>query len=554
MTANDSSSSATGRAESTAAGGRGDKLTVELAGNGMLPPLPAAFLAGRDRELLAPLTFLPPGEIVPPARQGPAPDRRELAAALARTNTACGHPRAEELAAELADPATRVVVAGQQPGLLGGPLYTFSKLLAVSRWAAALEEAGEPAVPVFWVATEDHDFREVSRATVLTPSGPRSFDLGEDPAPLTPVGSRTLGPAVTEVLAAAAEAVPGDQFGEWMEEVGRWYRPDARFGEAFNRLMVALLGERCPLLLDSMDPGVKAAQRPWLERTVERREEIAAATAAADGAIEAAGYPLQVSPQPGTSPLFLLRDGERRRIEWGGDGWLLRGRDDAGGTLDELLAVVRDNPAAVSPGVLARPAIQDAILGTDLMLLGPGELSYMPQAAAVHQVLGVTPPAVALRPQVLVLESHQVDQLGELGLSLAEILGDRGHLDHVLAERSGADPMSGPRRAVEAALDEVGPPALAIDQNLERPWEKTREQIERALDRFADKLAAAAARRDGVRTGRVERLRGALLPEGTQQERLVCSAYYPGKHRDRFAEACWEQMELDGGMLQVVIP
>ena len=546
MTANVSSSSATARAEPPA---------VPLAGSDLLPPIPAALLAGRDRDLLAPLAFLPPGEIVPRPRPGPPPDRRELAGALGRANRAYGHPRADELARRLADPAARVVVAGQQPGLLGGPLYTFSKAVAVARWAEALSERGEPAVGVFWVATEDHDFREVARATVLTHEGPRSFDLGDDPAPLTPLGARTLGPAVEGVLAGIAEALPGERYAEWVATLGRWYRPDARFGEAFCRLLVHLLGERCPLLLDAMDPGVKAAERPWLERLVERREAVEEASAEADRAVEERGYPLQVHPQRGAAPLFLLHGGARRRIEWtGGGGFALRGAEGGGGSVAELLAIARDNPLALSPGALARPAVQDAILGSDLFLVGPGELSYLPQAAPLYEVLEVPAPAAALRPQALVLESHQADQLAELGLALGELLGERSALDRLLAARAGADPVSGPRARIAAALDEIAGPALAIDPNLESPWSKTREQIERALDRFADRAAAAAARRDQVRSGRVARLRDTLLPGGTLQERVVSTAHYPGKYGARFAAAYFEQLELDGGTLQVVTP
>jgi bacillithiol biosynthesis cysteine-adding enzyme BshC len=403
------------------------RLRVELAPSGLLPPLPRAFVEGRDLDLLAPVRFLAPGAAPEPRHDAAAADRRDLAAGLSVANRSYGHPKAEELAAKLADPATRVVVAGQQPGLLGGPLYTFSKALAAARWAAELEAAGQPAVAVFWVATEDHDWHEVSRATLLTHRGPLELDLGDDPDPLTPVGMRCLGPRVREVLAAAREAMHGDRYDAWLDEVERWYRPDARFGEAFSRLMVALLGEHCPLLLDSMLPAVKAAQRPWLARLVERRDETEAAFAGADAAIEERGYPHQVHPQRGVSPLFLYQHGQRRRVAWtaDGDGYELRGEEDGSRSVARLLETIEENPVAVSPGVLARPVVQDAILGTDLMVLGPGELSYLPQVAPLYDVLGVATPQVALRPQVLVLESHQIDKLDEVELTLAELLAPR---------------------------------------------------------------------------------------------------------------------------------
>jgi bacillithiol biosynthesis cysteine-adding enzyme BshC len=536
------------------------RLRVDLLEAGRLPPLPAAFLAGDDRDLLAPLTFLAPGDDPPPAPPATA-DRKALADALATANRAYGHPRADELAARLADPETRVVVTGQQAGLFAGPLYTLSKALAAARWAAKLEDAGQKAVAVFWVATEDHDWDEASTATVLTHKGPLTVGLGDDPEPLTPIGMRSLGPGVTEALAELRDAMPGERYEAWLDRVAAWYRPDARFGEAFCRLMVGLLGERCPLLLDSMLPAVKTAQRPWLAKLVERRHEVEAAYAAADAEIERRGHPLQVHPQRGVSPLFLLSDGERRRIAWtaGEDGeemarFELRGSERGPRPVSELAEIVAENPLVVSPGVLARPAIQDAVLGTSLFVLGPGELSYLPQVAPLYRLLEIPPPAVTLRPQMLVLEAHQIEKLDEVGLSLAELMSDDDALEGILAARSGGELTGDAKGRIEAILGELEAPALELDPNLERPLEKTRDNVLGALDAFAGKVRSAAARRDEVTTRRVAKLRGNVLPEGKPQERVVSSLHYHGKYGDELTDACWRQLGLDGRVLQVVTP
>jgi bacillithiol biosynthesis cysteine-adding enzyme BshC len=525
---------------------------VDLAASGMLSPLPAAWLAGRDLDLLAPLRIVPAAGL-PPLLRPPAVDRRPLAAELGLANRGYGHPLADRLAARLADPATRVVVTGQQPGLLGGPLYTVAKAMAASRWAAELEAAGEPAVAVFWVATEDHDWAEVSRAAVPTASGIRTFDLGPDPEPLAPVGMRTLGPAVETVLSELAAAVPGERYAEWLRAVARWYRPEARFGEAFTRLLVQMLGERCPLLLDAMHPALKSAERPFLRRLVEQRDAVEAVYAERDAAIRARGYHLQVSPQRGASPLFLLSRGERRKVEWRAEGFGLRGREE-GGSLADLLRVIAENPAVVSPGVLARPAIQDAVLGTTVQVMGPGELSYMAQVSAVYPLLEIEPPLTSLRPQTLIIEAHQLEKLGELGLSLADLLGDRAHIDHILVEREGGDFLTPIRARIEAALAELHAPALAADPNLERPLDKTREQILRSFDLFGEKATAALARRNEVVSRRVEQLREICLPLGKLQEREITAAHYQGKYGERFAASYWEQLGLDPTRLQVIVP
>lgn len=540
MTANDSSSSAAAHPE-----------RLNLAAAGWLPPLPTAFLGGEDRDLLAPLTFLPPGELPPGAVS--AVDRTALAQGLAQANASYGHPRAEQLATKLADPATRVVVTGQQPGLFCGPLLTLTKMAAAARWAEALEAAGQPAVAVFWVATEDHDWAEVAQATVLARGEPAKIDLGSDPADLLPVGMRVLGDGLEQAFAKLAEAQPGDRGQRWHEELARWYRPNARIGEAFARLAVHLLGEKTPLLLDSMLPAVKQAQRPWLRRLVEERQAVDEALAAADQRVEGRGYSLQVRPQPGLSPLFLLQGQERRRIEWrDGERFGLRGLPDFEQPVSRLLETIDENPAAVSPGVLARPAIQDAILSTTLQIMGPAELSYMTQVAGLYSHLGLAGPYTTLRPQAVVLEPRPAAQLAELGIALPRLLTTP--VDKLLADHVGGDLVSPVQQVVTEALDQLRESALELDAGLERPWRKTRDQVSRALDQLASKVADANARRHQVSHQRLQRIVGDLLPGGKPQERLLSVAHFGGRYGRQFATALYHQIGLDPSVLYVVDP
>jgi hypothetical protein len=153
-----------------------------------------------------------------------------------------------------------------------------------------------------------------------------------------------------------------------------------------------------------------------------------------------------------------------------------------------------------------------------------------------------------------VLEEHQREKLEELELPLAALLGSEADLERRLAGDGGARLVERARERVEAALDELGASALELDQNLERPLEKTRQNLLRALETFGGKVTSAAARRDEVKARRVERLRQICLPEGTLQERVLSSSHWPGKYGQRFVDALWDQMELDGRHLQVVQP
>jgi uncharacterized protein YllA (UPF0747 family) len=507
-------------------------LEIDLIDAGLVPPLPRAFLEGRDLDLLAPLGFATAAAAVPAAAA--PPDRSELAAALADANAGYGHPAAEAIAARLADPATRVVVTGQQPGLFGGPLYTLSKAVAAVLWAERLEAAGTPAVAVFWVSTEDHDFREIAQATFVGREGPLALDLGDDPEPLTPIGMRSFGPGVVEALDRLRALGGGERWDDWVEALAGWYRPEARFGEAFSRLLARLLGERCPLLMDAMLPAVKAAQRPWLRRVVERREEIEAAFAARNELILGRGYELQVTPQPGASPLFVIH-GRARRLDW-------------------LLQAIEENPSAVSPGVMARSAMQDATLGTSLLVFGPGEVNYIPQVAPIYEQLGIAAPAVCFRPQALVLGGREIDKLDSIRLGLGDLLAADLDLDRALAAGREEDMTEPTRETLATALAELRERAVALDPSLAGPWEKTRGQTEKALDIFTGKVAAAVARRNEVQRARAEDLRAACRPLGVLQERLVATAHFPGKHGDRLVEAFFEQLTLDSRRLHVIQP
>jgi uncharacterized protein YllA (UPF0747 family) len=153
-----------------------------------------------------------------------------------------------------------------------------------------------------------------------------------------------------------------------------------------------------------------------------------------------------------------------------------------------------------------------------------------------------------------VLESKQAQRLEELGLPLTTLLGDRGALDRWLAESNGGDLVGPARQQVEEALAGLRGQAVAADPGLERPFEKTREQILHALDLFGEKAVAAAVRKNDVVGRRVQQIRDACVPMGKLQERIVATAHYPGKYGPDLLESYWRQMELDAVHLQVINP
>ena len=206
------------------------------------------------------------------------------------------------------------------------------------------------------------------------------------------------------------------------------------------------------------------------------------------------------------------------------------------------------------PGVLARPLVQDAVLGSSLQLMGPGELSYMTQASALYSLFDIDPPATGLRPQIMVLGAALTRRLEKLGLTLEEALRHESEVDDWLARRSAPDLVDSSRERILAEVDSLRTDALRIDPQLDRPWQKTRAQIERALEAFSMRLRSAAARLDETARWRLEAIRCACLPAGAPQERLLSVAHFALTYGQDFATTVWQQMDHDSDRIQIVDP
>jgi uncharacterized protein YllA (UPF0747 family) len=269
-----------------------------------------------------------------------------------------------------------------------------------------------------------------------------------------------------------------------------------------------------------------------------------------------AGHELQVDCQSGQGQLFLLHGNERRRVEWKGEGYALRGPGSTPCAIDELIQVIEENPAIVSPAALTRPLVQDAVLGTALLVLGPGELSYLAQSKGLYPLLDIEAPAVTLRPHVMILDAVEHRQLSELtsaGISLELLLGNEARLHAALAGDHAGELIAPLRDEIRVRLAALRSPLLELDPGLERPLEKTRQHIEHSLGLLATKAQAAAARRDTTLRGRVDRLRAICLPGGSLQDRPLSSIYPVGRFGPQIVGRLERDLDLDPRWLQLFV-
>jgi bacillithiol synthase len=210
----------------------------------------------------------------------------------------------------LARPGTVAVVTGQQAGLFSGPCYTIYKALTAVRIAKRLCEQGVRAVPVFWLATEDHDFAEVDHSWVFgADHRPVVLRASATPVPQQPVGGIRLRDIPLEAL---RQALAGFPFGEEViAQVEKAYTPDRPMGIAFRELVRSLLRKFDLLYLDPLEEPIRRLAAPLLREAVRKAPDLKARLLQRDMELRDAGYHAQVHLEQQTSLVFLL-DGDRR--------------------------------------------------------------------------------------------------------------------------------------------------------------------------------------------------------------------------------------------------
>lgn len=455
--------------------------------------------------------------------------RRELARLLGAEATRLGAHEATVARAErLAEDGSSAVVAGQQAGLLLGPSFTLSKSAGACRLAEKLAgtPGSPPAVPVFWLASQDHDAGEVNHAFVL--------DLDEK---------------LHRISLDLPEGVPAGEMPfrrEWLDQVlealdrGRWvpeHADDVRarlhqaaelavtFADFFAALYYALLGDAAPPVLDPGVPGIAALFEDVLARELDDPLAGPAAINEAGRQLQRLGHAPQLGRGDGATNLFITETAgaelpQRNLLRFDGNVFFTaRNRYSKA----DLLAVLSSEPGRITPAAGLRPVAQDAVLPTTAFFAGPGELRYLAQLRGVYRQHGVPQPVFWPRPHVTVLDPPVQRILSGFGLSAGEYLADpAAHEKRLLLELSGADRLF--RDAVAElgeARERMRAALLKFEPTLGPSVDRYVSRSGAALDALADKAAEAAARRERTASLQFGRLRAHLLPGGGKQERVL---------------------------------
>ncbi|HEX4003181.1 MAG TPA: bacillithiol biosynthesis cysteine-adding enzyme BshC [Candidatus Acidoferrales bacterium] len=415
------------------------------------------------------------------------------------------------------------IVTGQQVGLFSGPAYTFYKAITAARVAEETTQRGVDAVPVFWLATEDHDLAEVNHSTWVTRNGLARYDLpARDEDAGKRVGEVALGEAVQAFVDSAAQTLQGPGAEDVSRALHESYAPGETYGSACGKLLARLLAGRGIIFIDPLDVRLHRIVAPIFLRALDDAGVLTDALLERARELESAGFHSQVKVTRETTLLFHNIDGRREPLRsrngkfFAGDTELSR---------EQIAATIESHPDLITPNALLRPVVQDSLLPTAAYIGGPAEVAYLAQSQAVYSRILGRMPAILPRASFTIVEQPIARFLAQYGLEMRDFLRGSQHvrarmeqkaLPDVLVARfdKGEEEISALLKSYREPLGRLDPTLLDALDVAER----------KTLYQFSQ-LKAKVARAENFRSGVLDRhekiLLDALYPNGELQERTL---------------------------------
>ena len=452
-------------------------------------------------------------------------------------------------------------VTGQQVGLFGGPLFSIFKALTAVKLAEQATAAGVDCVPVFWLATEDHDLAEVNHVALLSEQGlPERLVVGSpafdgNAVEDAPVGAVKFGREIEPVVEHAAALLGDSEVATWLRQA---YRPGESLGSAFGLLFARLFADWGVILLDPADKDFHDLAKPLFRAAIERASELDEALLARGKALEAAGYHQQVKVTSATTLLFEVKNGARtvvrRRSNDANGGEFAVGEERS--SSEELVKRIEEAPKTFSPNALFRPVVQDYLLPTLVYTGGAAEVAYFAQAGVVYEKLlrRVTP--ILPRFSATLLEAKAERILTRYQLSLPEVFQGPDKVREVIAARSLPSDLqarfSEAYASVEQSMAALRESIGKLDSTLIDTAESTRSSVSHQIDRLRARVARAEQQRNEVITRHADALSNALFPNKVLQEREVAGVSFVARYGPEWLANLYQHVHPDCHDHQVI--
>lgn len=455
----------------------------------------------------------------------PVARRHQVAAILRGQNHGFGSGTAVEKNLERLANGAVTIVTGQQVGLFGGPAFSFYKALSAIHTARQLSAEGMEAVPVFWMATEDHDLAEVRSTTWFNEGKLVRLELPDSPHEEVPVGRVKLGSEVTKLVAEATNLLSGPDADSLSAILRAAYTPEATYGSAFAHLFSRVFENEGLILLDPLDETLHTLAGPILRKALEQRNEVNTLLLARGKSLEHAGYAAQVNVTAQSTALFSLDGGQRKVItaSSNGESFTSGGRS---GAREEWLQKVEKSPELFSPNALFRPVVQDYLLPTAAYFGGPAEIAYYAQSQVLYDKLLGRMPVILPRADFTLVDPKAVRILKKYHLEVEDVWQGKQQLrKRMYAEnvpKRLAREFDSTLKQMAKSTKKLDKAVATVDPTIQGTIARAGKRIHYQIEKLREKTGAALDRHEKLVQKQEEFLENLLYPQKGLQSRDLC--------------------------------
>lgn len=435
----------------------------------------------------------------------------------------------------LLDPNVHIVVTGQQPGLMGGPLFTFHKVATAIRLCRAInaEPGGPRVVPLYWNHSDDHDLDEANRLFLVNQTQDVQrfrLDLPHSSQPLRNIG---VGRDVDRLLAEIDPLLPQSEHRDWALGMCKPRHPDETLGDQQARILFETFGRHGLLVIEPRDLPTEAFEplSRWWAKSNDVREKVK------QTCDDLADVGIDVTLDPAATMMFDLTGGHREPLA---DG------ESAGRAQD------------LSPGVLLRPLWQDACLPTIAFVVGPGELAYLCAVASLYRTLGVPQPVFVPRASLTLVEPTMQRLLSRFSLDLPDLDQPPEKLAEKYLKNDEGDGIEDALDTLQARLrgelDAIGQRLGALDASLLSALDRARTKSLEEIERLQQKIRNSRQNREGTGIKQLRRLCSTLRPRSRIQERVLGPLPYLATYGPALADALIDAADpfrIEHGVLEL---
>ena len=453
---------------------------------------------------------------------------------------------------KLSDKKTLAIVTGQQLGILGGPLYTFYKIITAIKLSRFLSERYNDYnfVPVFWLEGDDHDFNEV-RAIKIIDEGNSLLNIGykeeieEDDAKQS-VGHIKFDSTIQDFFDNLGKNLKDTEFKvQLLNELKDFYSEGKSFKEAFKDLIFKYFDEYGLIIFDPQEIEVKRLLKPIFKKEITdfrlHTEKLVHLSATLEEL-----YHAQVKVKPVN--LFLNYDGGRHSVEPVDNEFRLR-RKRKSFTYDQLLELLENEPDKFSPNVLLRPICQDFLLPTAFYIGGPSEISYFAQIKPLYEFYDIVQPIIYPRSSATILESTIENILEKNSVQINDLFIDvenvKKKIINSVAESSIDAMFDGLTKQVETAFDQLKEKLIDLDKTIADASNRYRDKIFSSINELKSKAEKAQQKKYEVTLRQIDKAAINLFPNSNLQERELNFVYYVNKYGNEFIKKIFDELQIN---------